>query len=248
MKNTLHCIVGMFSACCVLTFNGHTAPKKNMAEPVTKAKAVFTPTRDYKKMRVHGFQILVNPEVMKHSKEYRRALAEIKDQLKRIKTALPKHLKHFRKISIWLEWQKDNGSAAYHPSKQWLIDHGCNPDRAQSIEITNAVNFTNWSKKNQPWLLLHELAHAYHHMVLGHDYQAIHDAYDRAMKTKLYDKSYASTNYREFFSELTEAYLGNNDVYPHNPKELKSDDPQSYDLIESIWGTPRGRIKRFMQK
>jgi hypothetical protein len=49
-------------------------------------------------------------------------------------------------------------------SAQWLKENGYNPDKARSVEVTNAPNFVKWSQTGQPWMLPHELAHGYHDM------------------------------------------------------------------------------------
>ena len=54
---------------------------------------------------------------------------------------------------------------AYHPDPGWLREHGMNPEKARCVEVANARNFLNWTR-DQPWMVLHELAHAYHHQFL----------------------------------------------------------------------------------
>ena len=74
-----------------------------------------------------------------------------------------------RKVPIWLG--VDDGHAPcseYHPSTEWLKSHGYNPDKAKGVEIGNATRFLEWSV-DQPAMVLHELAHAYHDRVLGFD-------------------------------------------------------------------------------
>ena len=48
----------------------------------------------------------------------------------------------------------------YHPSRDWLLGHGFNPNKTQCVEFGNAKNFLGWSF-TQPAMVLHELAHAY---------------------------------------------------------------------------------------
>ena len=78
----------------------------------------------------------------------------------------------------------------------------------------------------QPWCVLHELAHAYHDQVLGFDDPRILQAYDRYKKsghgdsvlliTGQHVRHYALTNHKEFFAEMSEAYFGFNDSFPFN--------------------------------
>ena len=48
------------------------------------------------------------------------------------------------------------------------MNNGFNPAKEKSVEISNLANFLKWSL-HQPWMVLHELAHSYHHQVLGWD-------------------------------------------------------------------------------
>ena len=48
-------------------------------------------------------------------------------------------------------------------------------------------------------------------------------------------KAYAATNQEEYFAELTEAYFGQNDWFPHNREELRNYDPRGYKMIEEVW-------------
>ena len=57
---------------------------------------------------------------------------------------------------------------------------------------------------------------------------------DRKDKTRMV-KAYAATNQEEYFAELTEAYFGQNDWFPHNREELRNYDPRGYKMIEEVW-------------
>ena len=101
-----------------------------------------------------------------------------------------------------------------------------------------------WAK--HPYVILHELAHSYHDQVLSFENKDILNAYQRAEKEKLYErvllfrggktKHYARTNHKEFFAEMTESYLGVNDFFPFVRAELKEHDPQTFNLMQKIWG------------
>ena len=54
---------------------------------------------------------------------------------------------------------------AYHPSKRWLTQNHFNPELAGCVELGNPKTFLSWTKA-QPWMVLHELAHAYHDQFL----------------------------------------------------------------------------------
>jgi len=211
----------------------------------------FDSTDKYNKREVQGFTILVNPEVDKHPDEAKAAFAELESQLKKINDAVPeKPLAEMKKIKFWVEWEvKKNGAAEFHVSAGWLKGNGYNPEKAHGVEINNLKNFVAWSRKTQPWMILHELAHSYHFTVLGDKYTPLQDAYKQAMERKLYDsvefvhggkrKAYAATNPAEYFAELSEAYFGKNDFFPYSRDELEKHDPVGFEMMKKAWGTPR---------
>jgi hypothetical protein len=207
------------------------------------------PTSVYQQESIQGFRILINPTVLAHPQKAREMRQELSSQLTAITRIMPaKPLSALRKVRIWVEWENQAGAAAFHPSAVWLQQNGYNPDKAGCIEVSNTRNFVQWSRTDQPWLLLHELAHAYHHLVLGDVHAGIRTAYQHALNQRLYQsvnyikggnqKAYALTNEKEYFAELSEAYFGRNDFYPFNRTELKTYDPMGYRLMEKIWGQP----------
>ena len=189
----------------------------------------------------------MHPEVLTHSQEAEDIRAELRQQLAAISRSVPaKSLSALKKVRIWVEWAKrPEGAAEFHPSARWLSEHGYNPEKAGCVEVSNIRNFVQWSRIDQPWMLLHELAHAYHHLVLGDYYAGIEAAYQHAVHQKLYEsvayvkggkqKAYALTNAKEYFAELSEAYFGKNDFYPFTRSNLKTYDPLGYRLLQTVW-------------
>jgi hypothetical protein len=218
---------------------------------VLPGKVAYTPTTAYRKVSVNGFAVLIHPQARAHEAELDEALEELKAQLARIAAALPKKkLAALRGVRFWLEWDarqkgKTHGAAMFHPSALWLKQNGYNPAKAGDVEICNLRNFVSWSRKEQPWMVLHELAHAHHHLVLGPHHAGIDAAYKQAMERKLYDsvpyinggkrKAYAATNAQEYYAELSEAFFGKNDFYPFTRADLKKHDPVGYKLMETTW-------------
>lgn len=210
--------------------------------------AAFDPIEKYTKREIQGFTVLVHPEVEKHPDEATAAFAELEAQLKSINEVVPaKPLAALKKVRFWVEWEaKKNGAAEFHVSAGWLKDNGYNPDKVHAVEINNLKNFVAWSKKTQPWMVLHELAHAYHFTVLGDKYEPLQAAYKQAMERKLYDsvefihggkrKAYATTNPAEYFAELSEAYFGKNDFFPLTRAELEKHDPVGFQMLQKAWG------------
>jgi hypothetical protein len=217
---------------------------------LTSPASAFEPTANYKPREIQGFTVLVHPEVEKHPAEAKEAFAELDSQLKTLAEVVPeKPLAALKKIKFWVEYSaKKNGAAEFHPSAGWLKDNGYNPEKARGVEINNLKNFSAWSKKTQPWMVMHELAHAYHFTVLGDKHAQLDAAYKQAMERKLYDevafvtggkkKGYATTNRAEYFAELTEAYFGKNDFFPFTRSELEKHDPVGLKLMKDTWGDP----------
>ncbi len=95
-------------------------------------------------------------------------------------------------------------------------------------------------------MLLHEFAHAYHRR-MGEAFPAeVSAAYSRAKATGLYDavgynvsdspvRAYATNNVTEYFAELSEAYFGLNDYYPHTRRQLMAHDAHGMRAVELAW-------------
>jgi len=49
-------------------------------------------------------------------------------------------------------------------------------------------------------------------------------------------RHYALTDQKEFFAEMSEAYFGMNDFFPFNRAELKVEEPEIFELLQTIWG------------
>jgi len=208
----------------------------------------FDPTSQYQRELIEGFSVLINEKVLANKPECAKMRNELKKQLRAIKQVVPREpLASLQRGSIWVEWEnKKEGAAEFHPSAQWLTEHGYNPEKADCVEISNARNFVKWSQAEQPWMILHEMSHAYHHLTLGENYPALQAAFQNVSDKGLYasvsyvnggtQKAYALTNAKEYFAELSEAYFGKNDYFPFTERELKKYDPVGYDLMEQAWG------------
>lgn len=208
----------------------------------------------YTTHEIHGFSVFMHDEAVSSEPEkMQAALDELTNQLSNISNLdmRPADMAALRDVKIFVDWATTDGGAQYHPSEQWLIDNGYNPNKALSVEISNAVNFVSWCKQNQPWMVLHELTHAYHHQVFSFSNQTLTDAYESARKSGIYNsvdynpgngqntfkqRAYALNNDREYFSEITEAYFGENDYYPFNRSQLESHDSLGYAALIEIWG------------
>jgi dipeptidyl-peptidase-4 len=199
---------------------------------------------------VEGWTIEYDPQLLsKENKKFgEEATKALANHLQRIKYILPKEkVTALQKLPIRIDLQHELGNMQYHPGKGWLIDHGYDPRLEKRVHIPRAKSLLDrhtWAK--HPYVILHELAHAYHDQVLSFDHREIIDAYNSSEKKGLYERvllyrggktrHYARTNHKEFFAEMTESYLGVNDFYPFVRGELKEHDPLTYALMQKIWG------------
>jgi hypothetical protein len=207
----------------------------------------YDPTDHYEKRAIEGWTLYVHQDLLADKPLADRCLALLQVKLFDLQRVVPAAaVARLKEVPIWLELNDPKfPGACYHPSKQWLETHDVNPDKTGGVEIANARNFLTWTL-DQPWMVLHELAHAYHHRVLGHDNADIKAAFKAAKESGKYDKvlhingrvqkHYAMNNDQEYFAESTEAFFGVNDFYPFVRAELKEFDPQMYEVLKKVWG------------
>ncbi|HPQ95286.1 MAG: hypothetical protein KDI44_18280 [Thiothrix sp.] len=208
----------------------------------------FEPTASYSQVRLAGFPVYISSQFALGKVGLRReTLEELGRQLTRIAAVLPSGaLKSLQQVPFWIELDTGPSGAVFHYSPDWLNRHGMNPDKARSVEIQNARRFLDWTRQDQPWLILHELSHGYHWMHIKAFDGVIRKAFEHAQASGLYNsvdyaggfrrKAYALTNEREYFAELTESYFGRNDYYPFNREQLREFDPDGFHALQQIWG------------
>jgi hypothetical protein len=183
-----------------------------------------------------------------------RALRFLESKLFDIKAVVPaERLKKLQSITIVLDLNHGKlGPMQYHPSAGWLKSNGYSAELAKCVHLPRAADVaTRRNINEQPWVILHELAHAYHDQVLGFNEPRIREAFEafkksgRGDKTLLYNgnrvKHYALANPMEFFAEMTESFFGVNDFYPFNRAELKEAEPEIFALLAEIWDVPAAR-------
>ncbi|WP_165069868.1 hypothetical protein [Paludisphaera rhizosphaerae] len=207
------------------------------------------PTANYETRDLVGWSVRIHRAFPRDEPELAsRTLALLEDQLRAIERAVPAPaVAKLRTIPIWVERDEPHHPCmAYHPSASWLVEHDMNPDKARCVEIADARNFLDWCR-DQPWMVLHELAHGYHHQVVegGFNNPEIAEAHRRAEASKSYDRvlhingkerrHYALTNPQEYFAEASEALFGANDFYPFVRAELSKHDPEGHALIRRLW-------------
>ena len=204
--------------------------------------------RPYEDIQLEGFTVRLSPEWAERDPALKqRCLKILADSLARLATVVPTPAwQKLKQVPIWLDYEDVHFiNGAYHESRLWLIAHGMDPDRAKSVQFTrNLATLIDW----QPNLVLHELAHAYHDLVLGERFPEITEAYQNALASGRYDsverndgsreRAYALKSPQEFFAELSEAYFGRNDFYPYTREQLLAVDPESFKVIAEAWDRP----------
>jgi hypothetical protein len=213
----------------------------------------YDPQSAYQEQSIHGFTVLVSPQVLAQAS----TAADVREELARqfgevVEAVPPPAVSALRKVRIWVEWgRRPDAGAEFHVSRRWLEKNGYNPAKASGIEISNSLNFVNWSRAEQPCMVLHELAHAYHFLVLGEDHPGIAAAYRQAVESRSYEsvdyfgggkrRAYALVDEKEYFAELSEAYFCRNDYYPFTRADLQRHDPVAYELLQRLWGKAANR-------
>jgi hypothetical protein len=205
------------------------------------------PSTQYESRSIEGWTVRVNRILLNQEADLGgEALKLLGVKLYEISRVVPPHpLRVLRNVPIWLGVDDGpNDRAQYHPSREWLQEHRFNPEKAKAVEIGSARSFLKTATE-QPAMLLHELAHAYHDQVLTFQHAGIQEAWREAKKGGSYEsvlrisgvreRHYGLTDPQEYFAEGTEAFFGTNDFYPFVRAELRVHDPRLFHLLEEIW-------------
>lgn len=178
-----------------------------------------------------------------------RALKLLTARLVAITFVVPEPaLAKLRAVTIQLD--RDYGDLRpmqYHPSRGWLKAKGYSEVLAKCVHIPSAAGFlAPFDLHRMPWVVLHELAHAYHDQVLGFDEPRLVAAWQKFRDSGKYQsvltsygamrEHYGINNAKEFFAEMTESYFGSNDFFPFVAGELKQAEPEIFALLAAIWG------------
>lgn len=232
----------LFGVSLLLGMRGEAVADPEVATPITRTRS---------EMAIQGWKVRIDIRLVQaqHRDPGRRALQLLEAQLADINAVTAAEpLAKLRSVAIVLDL--DHGTldrTQYHPSADWLRQHGYAPDLAKCVHIPVASGFISpRTHHEQPWCVLHELAHAYHDQVLGFDEPRLVEAWEHYKATGAGEsvlhisgsqtKHYALTDPMEFFAEMSEAYFGMNDFFPFNRAELKSAQPEVFELLRTIWG------------
>lgn len=206
-------------------------------------------TPEYRDIEIRGWKAHVERSLFNSLLEWNPVREELDKQLYQIVRVVPHPaLGQLKQIPIWVHRKAPMTLCmAYHPGKEYLVEHGMDPNMVKGIEVGCAETFLSWTI-DQPWMVLHELAHGYHDRFLSSGYEnpGIKTAYEVAMKANLYKRvrfwdgrerdGYAATNQMEYFGELTEALFGQNDMFPFVRGELAQYDAGGLQAVADAWG------------
>jgi dienelactone hydrolase len=208
----------------------------------------YTPTADYQEREIHGWRVLTNPDLVADDL-YEPVMKELEVQLFRVARRLPPAaVRELREVPLWMELDDPKPLCmAYHPfGNDWLGLNQMNPDKQGAVDTGSARRFLDWTQQ-QPWMVLHELAHAFHdRLPKRFENPVVLAAFEHARDAGLYEqvlrwsgrdeRAYALNNQMEYFAEITEAYFARNDYFPFVRAELARYDPRGLKVMKTLWG------------
>ena len=200
---------------------------------------------------IQGWNVLVDDRLLTSPNDElgARALKMLDAKLVDITYVVPSdNLKKLQTVTIVLDLSHGPlHNMQYHPGADWLVEHGYSAKLVKCVHIPEAKDLlTSRCINEQPWVVLHELAHAYHDQILGFEEPRILRVFENYKKSGhgdnalLYNGSrvrhYGLTDQKEFFSEMTESYFGTDDFFPFTAAELMTTEPEIFELMKAIWG------------
>jgi len=211
-----------------------------------QAEITNDPINDYEKMEIEGWTVKVNKELLEEDNENgKKAIKILSVKLYEITRVVPEvALAKLKELTLWVDVDLRGPAATeFYPTRESALENGFLADKENGVEF-RARRFVSWSK-TQPGIVMHELAHAYHGIVIGYDESRIKTAYENAKTSGIYDSvlkyrggpgpAYGMLNHREYFAESSEAYFVTNDFYPFVRTELKEHDPEIHKLLKLFW-------------
>ncbi|MBT6783229.1 MAG: metallopeptidase [Planctomycetes bacterium] len=199
---------------------------------------------------VEGWTVRVEKKLLVQDPDLAaQALSLIEMQLRDLAGVLPpKRVAELRDVKIVMDLDRPGiRGLQYHPDLNWLKKGGHSLYLHKVVHIPQARSYVNLKKSNvQPWVMLHEMAHAWHDQIITFKDPDILAAYKKAVSSKKYEqvlhihgqerRHYSLTDHKEYFAEGTEAFVGTNDFFPFVKPELKKHDPALYNILQQIWG------------
>lgn len=210
---------------------------------------------DWKEEAIADFQVMFSPALLREEASYVRARQIMHDRLSDVTRLVPTGaVRHLQRARLWLNLDPTGFSGAFYAA--WPSNRHDERARAygefhgamyQGAVFPNIIRLIERSTDlKSPMVVLHELAHGYHHQVLGPANVEIKQTYETAKAKGLYRNvsyrngaiapvGYAMSNEREYFAVLSQTYFGKNNQNPFDADELKTYDPDGFRLMERAW-------------
>ncbi len=210
----------------------------------------YQPSNEFRTQVVRGWILRVHKDLRDEKRERiaERLETRLREDLDELNRRIPRTaLRDLHAVPIWVHWKNpaaegDAAVARYHASREWLFHNGRNPDKEKAIEIPDAERYLE-SRKDRPFALLHELAHAFHHRVLGFDNERIGKTWKKASKNTLLKGHPGLADEKEFFAEFSLAFLAKSPYFPERRAQLYGQAPEVYRLMREVWEEGRERPK-----
>ena len=214
--------------------------------PSVPAKLRKSQTRDFRAVEIEGWQVYFRQSMTHDELQLQALMDRIRRDLHYAKRFLPATaVERLQAVPIWVENNSQSSPfVTYHASRRWLRDHGHPQRLAGAIEIGDAAAYQQHFGR-QPSILLHALACAFHHQVLGYDNSQVKEILQKARQSKLFDSvlrfdgqrvSHPGLQHEQrMFAELSETLYGTNDHYPFVKAELKYIDPDISQAVQALW-------------
>jgi hypothetical protein len=186
----------------------------------------------YVTRNIRDFTMLISTEVISRANESGGVpFRAIKMEFDSLVKVLPKKVDAVaRSRRIVIDWDNKNLDPQ-HALSTYLYDK-------QQIHIFSLNRLIN-EKRGGCSVLLHPIAHIVHSLIVGHDNSAVIFAYNQARERNYYDtpeyNKLVTANEREYFAELSCAYLHRWDEANLTRAGLKKRDPVGHDLMARIW-------------
>ena len=251
---------------------GETGAAKDISGQVAKLKVTAPPEEVVKKLNLDefykkhvdldGFSIISSEKVDDHA--LLEAAYLIKQILQNRGDILKKLAENKVRFAIMAhdEFTTDVPEHSdMKPAKFWnRRARGLGPSKKRPVVSCGEENLLcfDGDPYTQENLLIHEFAHAIHHMGINHIDDEFDNklkaAYDDAMKNGLWKDKYAATNRAEYWAEAVQSYFDDNRLPDHDHnhvntrKELFEYDPALANLIKEQLGDIKWKYKKLADR
>ncbi len=229
------------------------APKPATDDRATTGPVAPAPMESFEMRNMEGWTVYINQaDLAAHPAEMERALAHLRHQLYMSRLVLPPEAaaRTRERIPFWIEFDTAVATS-YHPRADWLLEHGYpSPEGLETVISIGRGRSFPFAAYHQPWMVLHELTHAYDFTILGegrhYGNSRLSGVYQQAKSSGQFDavlarysdktRHYGMNNMMEYFAESSEAFFGTNDFYPFVRAQLREADPTMEKLLIDLWG------------